>query len=114
VVGILHMVGRGALRGHLDRSVLASELERIEKTIPLRDARVLLDCREMTGYDLDARHAFVSWNERVRGRLLGVAILTGNPLWRMVIAAMSMASRVPMKPFADEQSALAWLERPSA
>jgi hypothetical protein len=103
-------LARGALRGHLDSANLARELARIEAALPERHGRVLLDCREMTSYDLDARHAFVEWNARVRARLAGVAILTREGRWWMVIAAMAMAARMPMKGFADEALARVWLE----
>lgn len=103
-------LSRAAIRGHLDARSLADELARVETTLPPRDGRLLLDCREMTGYEVEARHAFVEWNARVRGRLVRVAILTDQPLWWMVIAAMSVAARLPMKGFADEQGARSWLE----
>ncbi len=102
-------LARGVLRGHLDAAALATALGRLEEGLPERDGRIVLDCREMTGYELEARQAFVAWNARVRGRVLRVAILTPHRLWWMVIAAMSVAAQLPMKGFEDEQSATAWL-----
>lgn len=97
------------LTGHLTRSQLETELARV----PARAASgateqcVLLDCLTMVDYDLDARHAFVVWLKSHRPQK--VAILTNRSLWRMVIQAMSMASKVPLQPFEDVDSARGWL-----
>jgi hypothetical protein len=97
------------LTGHLTRGQLETELARV----PAREASgsgaqyVLLDCMEMVDYDLEARHAFVVWLKSHRPQK--VAILTSRSLWRMVIQAMSMASKVPLQPFDDAEAARRWL-----
>lgn len=66
----------------------------------------------MSGYDLDARHAFVELMSRHRARLTAIAIVTARPIWQMVVSTMAMASRTEMKAFDDAEQALAWLSAP--
>lgn len=107
---------RARLVGHLTREALASELRRADDEVSNRvtrrtpaptGPRVLVDCREMTDYDLDARHAFVDWLKTRKPSK--VAIVTDRELWHLVIRAMSLASNVSLVPFATEGDALAWL-----
>lgn len=67
----------------------------------------LIDCRAMTDYELAARHAFVEWLKR--SKPAKVAIVTDRELWHLVIRTMSLASGVPLMPFADERAARDWL-----
>ncbi len=96
------------LEGHLTRDQLKDALARVTPALGSDEPlRLLVDCSEMVGYDLDARHAFVEWlREHTPGR---VAILTDRALWRMVISSMSLASSVPLRPFADRTAAEGWL-----
>ena len=99
------------LVGHLTRHVLAVALDRATSSIAQASQPVVLlvDCRQMTGYDADARALFVSWNSSHRARIRRVAILTTNPVWHMVIAAMAVASGQKMKAFNGPDAAVAWL-----
>jgi hypothetical protein len=100
------------LVGHLTRDALAAALDRATSSIAQSSQPValLVDCRQMTGYDVDARALFVSWNSSHRSRIRRVAILTANPVWHMLIAAMAVASGQKMKAFAGPDAAGAWLE----
>ncbi|MFO0684042.1 MAG: STAS/SEC14 domain-containing protein [Sandaracinus sp.] len=69
---------------------------------------IVVDCLAMTGYDLEARHAFVAWHTRNAGRVARVAIVTTNPLHHMVIRAMSLAAGVPMRAFSVLVEAERW------
>lgn len=71
---------------------------------------MLVDCSAMTGYDSEARASFVAWNTKNRARIAGVAIVTGNVLWHMVIRAMALASGTEMRAFDRAEDAERWLE----
>lgn len=71
---------------------------------------LLVDCSAMTGYDSEARASFVAWNAKNRDRIAGVAIVTDNVLWHMVIRAMSLASGTEMRAFDRVDSAERWLD----
>ncbi|MFV8752497.1 STAS/SEC14 domain-containing protein [Nannocystaceae bacterium ST9] len=102
------------LRGHLTRDELDRSLGRLVPRLKRIEDKVavLIDCREMSGYDLDARHAFVEWNSQWRSRIRKVAIVTSNRLYHVVIAGMALASGQAMRGFADEAQALAWAREP--
>lgn len=99
----------GRLEGHLTREQLERVLAGVgEQLAKVGHAPVLLDCSAMDGYDLDARHAFVDWNQRWRSEVLRVAIVTTNRLYHVVIATMSLASGQAMKGFAEYDEAVSW------
>jgi hypothetical protein len=96
------------LIGHLTADSLAECLAALTQRLPGTPGPILIDCRRMQGYELDARHAFVHWNAENRPRITRVGIVTDNRLWWMVINAMSLASGQPMKGFATPEEAAAW------
>lgn len=100
----------GQLEGHLTRVQLEATLAELGETLSQREHKtpVLLDCSNMGGYDLDARHAFVEWNQRWRSQVSRVAIVTSNRLYHVVISTMSLASGQAMKGFAEREDAIAW------
>lgn len=98
------------LRGHLTRDELDRSLARLTPQLEQVEGKgvVLIDCREMTGYDLDARHSFVEWNNQWRSRIRKVAIVTSNRLYHVVIAGMALAAGQSMRGFAEHEQARAW------
>lgn len=105
-----------SLRGHLTAEHLREQLAPVSAQLLSASAprSLLVDCTEMSGYDLDARHAFVELMTRHRARLTAIAIVTSKPIWQMVVSTMAMASRTEMKAFDDAEQALAWLSAPRA
>lgn len=99
-------------RGHLTADVLRAELTRVEPTMQAERSGLIVDARQMTGYDDAARDLFVDWNTRHRGRIARVAVVTDKLLWRVVISAMGLASRQEMKPFAAYSDAVGWASAP--
>jgi hypothetical protein len=100
------------LEGHLTRVNLAIALTQADAAMSeARDATVqlLVDCRDMTGYDADARELFVAWHKRSRAHVKRTAIVIEQPLWRVVIGAMSLASGAAMKGFESVEPARSWL-----
>ncbi|MBI5494909.1 MAG: STAS/SEC14 domain-containing protein [Deltaproteobacteria bacterium] len=101
------------LEGNLSAGSLSDALKplgaRLEE--PAAKVSVVFDVRTMTGYDVDARHAFVDWHRRHKDRVRAVAIVTDNSMWHVVISAMSLASGQQMKPFSDPSAAQEWLSR---
>jgi len=99
------------LIGHLTPGLLKQEFERLAAELEgQRDMpAVVLDCTAMTGYELSAREAFVSWNAAHRDQISGLAILVEKPLWFALIATMSMVSRQRMKAFRTHDDAAAWI-----
>jgi hypothetical protein len=96
------------LTGHLNEDALRHELSSVQSLLGVARRVLIVDARQMTGYDAAARSLFVDWNARFRDRILGVAIVTTKPLWRMVIRAMSLASKQIMIPFSSLQEAQSW------
>lgn len=72
---------------------------------------LLVDCRGMTDYTIEARAAFVAWNIENRPRIRRVAIVTARPLWQMVVSAMALATSQALRPFSDVDAARKWLLR---
>lgn len=99
-----------SLRGHLTRAELDRSLAELVPALEQAQDKVLvlIDCLEMKGYDLDARHAFVEWNGKWRTKIERVAIVTQNRVYHVVISAMALASGQAMRGFADHDAALAW------
>jgi hypothetical protein len=97
-----------SLKGHLTTAELEAALLAVDGSA----TALLVDATDMTDYDAGARELFVSWNDRMRGKIERVAIVTGKPTWRMVITTMGMASRQKMKAFDTMSAALAWLAEP--
>jgi ABC-type transporter Mla MlaB component len=99
------------LSGHLTEDSLTSSLAPIDAELKQVNTRCGLevDCLAMTGYDATARSLFVSWNKANRCHFCGVAIVTKNRLWHMVISSMSLASSQKMSAFASSEEAAVWL-----
>lgn len=99
------------LDAHLSHDFLEARLN--EATTHLdgaaKQSGLVVDCLNMPGYDREARDLFVNWNKAHRDRLVGVAVVTTNPMYRMVIGAMSLASSQQMKAFSTEEEANQWL-----
>lgn len=90
--------------GHLTRAQLEQALGAL--VLPAQGrVGLLVDCREMHGYDLEARHGFVEWNRAASQRIGAVAIVTDHTMWGMVIRAMSLAARMPIRPFPTPEAA---------
>lgn len=70
---------------------------------------LVFDCTAMTGYDREARKAFVDWHRAMAKHISRIAIVTVNPLWDLVIAAMALASATRMQSFRNRSAALNWL-----
>ncbi len=99
-----------ALMGHLSRLQLVEALARIEPAlVGVRQRRVLVDCRSMTGYERAARDYFAEWHARYRTQIASVAIVTERVMWHLVVSGMALASGVHMKAFSDRGSAVRWL-----
>ena len=96
------------LRGHLTTAALQGELARVDSLLGGTSSGLLVDASQMTGYDDAARALFVAWNTERRQQIPRVAIVTERTLWRVVIAAMSLASKQEMSVFADRGAAEAW------
>ncbi len=98
------------LRGHLTVAALEAELDALAKVVAeSNEVPVIVDCLEMTGYDVLARASFIDFHKRWRNNLLGVAIVTDRVAWKGVVLAMAMASSTKMRAFGDQTSAKVWL-----
>jgi MFS superfamily sulfate permease-like transporter len=97
--------------GHLTLAFCEQELAGVTTRLQADAANteLLFDCRTMTGYDAEARTRFVEWHKQHRERLGRVAIVTDNPLWHVVISAMSLAARHQMQSFTTRVAAETWL-----
>ncbi len=100
------------LDGHLSETVLRSALAGASVALveASAGANLLVDCRDMTGYDAAARQLFVEWNSRYKSKVKSVAVVTERRLWHVVVSAMALASGQRMKAFDSRVEALGWLE----
>jgi hypothetical protein len=96
------------LSGHLDLAQLDQKLAELASRLPPEGAPLLVDATQMTGYDVDARDRFVAWNREHKSHIVGVAIVTRNLRWHMVIRAMALASGQHLCPFDALEPALEW------
>lgn len=99
------------LDGHLTVAALTSATAALDAPLcsGASPRLLIVDARYMTDYDTEARAAFVSWVRGRRAAVLAIGILTTNPVWRMVIGAMALASDMRMKPFSRPADAEVWL-----
>ena len=102
---------QAALVGTLDTSQLQDELDRVARALANAADRpgVLLDCTEMTGYDLAARELFVQWNAAHRESIAGLAVVLHRPMWFAVVATMALLARQQMRAFRTSPAANEWL-----
>lgn len=98
-------------RDQLSSEAVDSALSTAARSAPANGKfPMLVDCSAMTGYDSEARASFVAWNAKNRERIAGVAIVTDNILWHMVIRAMAFASGTEMRAFDRTDAAERWLD----
>ncbi|MGC4067838.1 MAG: STAS/SEC14 domain-containing protein [Polyangiaceae bacterium] len=108
-VDVHSVVLSGHLTAHTLDAALDSATKRLQKTSG--KLHLLFDCLTMTGYERAARDRFVEWHRGGSSHIGHVAILTRNPLWHVVVSAMSLASGRKMKAFASQAEAMNWLLR---
>jgi hypothetical protein len=98
------------LVGHLTGASLGRELGALSARL---DAELryglLVECSAMTDYELDARGVFTAWLATHRALLMRIAVVTDKRLWHLVVSAMALASRTPMRAFSDHREALRYL-----
>jgi hypothetical protein len=100
---------RLTLTGHLTVETLSEWLGPVEAGLPEDgQAPLVVDATEMTGYDAEARNLFVRRMIALRPRLGRIAIITGNPLWHMVIATMRLTTGTEMRAFETVSEGRAW------
>ncbi len=100
------------LSGHLTKERLEQAFGEIEGDLEASsvDRTLIVDCSNMSGYDMDARSTFVEWNKKWRRRIDRVAIITDNTLFHMVIRIMAKVTSQQMKYFTSLDSAVEWIE----
>lgn len=100
----------------LDGTLTNSTLQRVFAEIqPALDASVdkvaiLVNCLNMSNYELAARSSFVTWNARNRAKIDRVAVVTTKTVWHVVVSAMALASGQKMRAFHTLTQAEQWLE----
>jgi hypothetical protein len=94
------------LEGHLTRNALVAALPR---EVPA-GSTMIVDTTAMTSYDSNARTEFVDWNSRNKKTLSRVAVVTNKPLWRVIVAAMAVASGQNLKAFTNQAEAERWAD----
>lgn len=94
------------LEGHLTRGALEKGLAGVS------GSRVLVDCRQMVSYDLEARHAFSAWNANQKDRVRCVAVVTPRAAWHMIISTIALVSGQHIRAFDDVEVARRWLSNP--
>ena len=99
------------LEGHLTVATLARALQPLNDALTSlpKNVKVVFDCRNMTGYDREARHRFVEWHRTHLPSTARIAIITNNVLWHLVISTMALAAARTMRPFSDKPAAYRWL-----
>lgn len=108
---ILHVVVEGYLSEEQLVKVLAPVNAHLERNMST-SCGVVIDILKMTGYAPEARVAYVKWHQKSHHRLKGVAVVTSNKLWRMVIAAIGITTS--LRAFESAADATQWLEQMGA
>ncbi len=96
------------LTGHLTSEALNAALLEPAAALESSPAALIVDCRDMDGYDTGARETFVNWNRTWRHRITRVAVITDKTLWHVVVSAMALASSQQMKAFRSAEEAELW------
>ena len=104
------------LNGHLTTRQLAQVFESLETEIEQlpESNSLIVDCMNMTGYDMNAQTTFIEWNKKWREKISRVAIVTDKWVWHMVISVMATQSKQLMKPFNNLEKAQEWLMQGAA
>lgn len=76
----------------------------------VREVAILVNCLNMSNYELAARSSFVTWNARNRAKIDRVAVVTAKTVWHVVVSAMALASGQKMRAFHTLTQAEQWLE----
>lgn len=99
------------IEGHLTSAQFHAYMGAVREQMDTHKGNVciLVDCRRMTGYDREARQAFIDWHKASLGHIHFTAIVTENPLWNLVVSTMGLASGAHMKSFSSKQAAMNWL-----
>ena len=103
------------VHGFLSEEVLERLLGPIDAALkgnPSEPCTLLVDVLGMQGYSPEARAAYVDWHRQSPANLSGVAVVTTNKLWQMVIAAIGIT--VPLRAFDTRERAESWLRGLSA
>ena len=101
---------RAVFTGHVDAKMVESALGRARITAPAGANAMIVDCRDMAGYEPEARRAFEAWHLRHRADLVGVAVLTDNAIWATLASAIGTLTGQAIRAFRDEPEAIRWLE----
>jgi hypothetical protein len=99
------------VEGYLSEEELVKRLAPVDAELarfPTAPYGVVVDILRMTGYSPEARSAYIAWHQRLRDNIKGVAVVTNNMLWRMVITAIGLT--VPLRAFDANQDAVRWLQ----
>ena len=98
--------------GHLTKAQVHEAFAQIETDLEgsTSPPGLIVDCSRMTGYDSDARSAFIEMNKKWRKKVRRVAIVTDNILWHMVIKMMSKVSSQEMREFTNVNEAQDWAQ----
>lgn len=74
----------------------------------------LFDWRALPSFDGKAAAEFSRWLHRARARISALAIVTATREWHLLLATAGLEARLRLKPFLDDDEALAWLNTVSA
>jgi hypothetical protein len=100
------------VEGYLSEELLVKVLSPVDSQLaraPNAAYGVVVDILKMDGYSPQARSNYIAWHQRLSESIKGVAVVTHNKLWRMVIAAIGLT--VPLRAFDSTDEAERWLQQ---
>jgi hypothetical protein len=98
------------VEGYLSEERLVKVLSPVDSQLaraPAGPYGVVVDILKMDGYSPQARANYITWHQRLSESIKGVAVVTHNKLWRMVIAAIGLT--VPLRAFDTPEEGERWL-----
>lgn len=100
------------VEGYLSEEDLVKVLAPVDAQLsrsPTGAFGVVIDILKMTGYSPEARSAYIAWHQRFGSNVKGVAVVTTNRLWKMVIAAIGIT--INLRAFDSPDDAVRWAQR---
>lgn len=98
------------LENHLTLNHLRDLFAGIEPMLLEAQAGIIIDARRMSGYATEARDWFAdSWAPRWADRVIGIGVVTGRVMWRIVVTALGLTTRIKMRAFDEIVEAHSWL-----
>jgi hypothetical protein len=99
------------MEGHLTLAKMEAYFAPVSRALDAKSPQsLIINVLEMTTYEVAARDWFVkSWSPKYRPLVNRLALVTNKTTWRMLAAAVALATGQNMKAFASLADAESWV-----